>query len=224
MPAAPTGPAQPAAPPQGTSRIGRLLGLTRWLVSYGKNLAEKIRRHAGTPAFAPLAIPFGTTNPATILALVTRGLRLAIALEQRLAERQARGEDIAPHVTRSPSPRTRSSTPRPRDPRPRPEPVPDVVSLPTPEEIAAILRRRPVGAVIADICRDLGILPGNIEPDLWRELMRTFAEYGGNFPAYFNTMMDRLFPLARLCRLGELPDASWRSPPPLPLAPATGPP
>jgi hypothetical protein len=42
--------------------------------------------------------------------------------------------------------------------------------LPTEEEIAAEVRRRPVGAVIADICRDLGIAPGRLDPAFWREL------------------------------------------------------
>ena len=39
------------------------------------------------------------------------------------------------------------------------------------------MRRRPVGAVIADICRDLGIVPSN---PLWRELSLAIIANGGN--------------------------------------------
>ena len=50
--------------------------------------------------------------------------------------------------------------------------------MPTPEQIAAAVRRRPIGAVIADICRDLGILPNH---PLWRELQVVIIREGGNF-------------------------------------------
>jgi hypothetical protein len=49
--------------------------------------------------------------------------------------------------------------------------------LPTPEQIAAEVRRRPIGAVIADICRDLGIMPNH---PLWRELREVIIRHGGN--------------------------------------------
>jgi hypothetical protein len=49
--------------------------------------------------------------------------------------------------------------------------------LPTPEQIAAQVRRRPIGAVIADICRDLGIMPNH---PLWRELSEVIICHGGN--------------------------------------------
>jgi hypothetical protein len=39
--------------------------------------------------------------------------------------------------------------------------------MPTAEQIAAEVRRRPIGAVIADICRDLRILPSH---PLWRDI------------------------------------------------------
>ena len=45
------------------------------------------------------------------------------------------------------------------------------------EQIAAQVRRRPIGAVIADICRDLGIMPNH---PLWPELSEVIVCHGGN--------------------------------------------
>jgi len=66
-------------------------------------------------------------------------------------------------------------------------PLPDV---PTEEEIAAALRHRPAAAVIADICRDLGIVPAN---PLWGEVMAVLCQRGGNVMKYFKDVMARLF-------------------------------
>jgi hypothetical protein len=87
--------------------------------------------------------------------------------------------------------------------------------VPTPEQIAAKVRRQPIGAVLADICRDLGIAPSH---PLWDELHLAVTEYGGN---YVRLVMDRLnqaFPIARIvARLKARPAA-----PPEPAG--TGPP
>lgn len=77
--------------------------------------------------------------------------------------------------------------------RPRPLAAPDVVALPTSEEIAALLRRRPLGAVIVDICHDLGIMPGDVDPELLRELSAAIIEYGGSLARYLAGTMDRVF-------------------------------
>jgi hypothetical protein len=53
----------------------------------------------------------------------------------------------------------------------------------------AARRRRPVGAIIADICRDLGIVPSN---PLWRELSRGIIENGGNLATLFKDTCKRL--------------------------------
>jgi hypothetical protein len=60
-----------------------------------------------------------------------------------------------------------------------------LADLPTPEQIAAqhaagldpLVRHRPIGAVLADICRDLGILPNN---PLWPELSVLVVRHGGS--------------------------------------------
>jgi hypothetical protein len=72
--------------------------------------------------------------------------------------------------------------------------------MPTAEEIAAALRNRPAGAVIADICRDLGIVPAH---PLWREVMAVLAEYRGNFTKLFKSVTKRL--------TAWFTDPSWRA-------------
>ena len=58
--------------------------------------------------------------------------------------------------------------PRAKTPNPRAdESVSTLVALPTPEEIAELLRRRPVHAVLIDICSDLGIVTAD---PMWIEL------------------------------------------------------
>ena len=60
--------------------------------------------------------------------------------------------------------------------------------LPTPGDIAADIRRRPAGAVLADICRDLGIVPSN---PLWRELSEAIISYGGNLATLLGDIFER---------------------------------
>lgn len=228
VPALPTGPAQPAhtnpepASAQGCRRIGRILGLLRSLIAYGKDLAEKLRQNAGTPAFAHLARPFGTTDLAAIFRSIIRGVGLAAALHERLASRAAHGRDLTPSPLRLPSLRS-PGTSRPRPRRARPEAAPDALALPTPEEIAALLRRRPLGALIVDICHDLGITPGDVKPALWRELLDAIIEYGGSLGTYFTGTMDRLL-VTRQGRHRATPPPMAASCPPAPPALATGPP
>jgi len=57
--------------------------------------------------------------------------------------------------------------------------------LPTPEEemFAEIVekdRDRPIGAILLDICRDLGIVPAQMDPALWAELRRAISLHGGD--------------------------------------------
>ena len=61
--------------------------------------------------------------------------------------------------------------------------------MPTAEEIAAALRHRPAAAVIADICRDLGIVPAH---PLWGEVMTVLCGHGGNVMKFFKDVMARL--------------------------------
>jgi len=65
---------------------------------------------------------------------------------------------------------------------------PRLAHLPTQAEIAAQVRRRPVGAVFADICRDLGIVPTH---PLWRELTLAVIANGGRLTALLKGALDR---------------------------------
>ena len=88
-----------------------------------------------------------------------------------------------------------SATP---DPGPQPRSFdtahdPRRARLPTEEEIAAAVRRRPVGAVIADICRDLGIAPGLLDRAFWDELSLAIIAYGGSLAGFLLNLNRRLF-------------------------------
>ena len=73
--------------------------------------------------------------------------------------------------------------------------------LPTPEQIAAEVRRRPIGAVIADICRDLGIMPNH---PLWRELRDAIIRYGGSLARLVKDICDCAFQTSRLALAAQL--------------------
>ncbi len=176
---APVAAVQPAPHRAVPPRIGQVLGLVRTLIAYGQNLADTLRQHTADPhvlpCFAFLAITFGTTDFARILARIARGLLRAAALEARLSRRAARGQDLKPMAIRLPSPR------KPRAAKPAaPAEDPCLARLPTPEEILAKDRRRPIGAVLVEICLDLGIVPGQMKRATWDELCLALIEYGGN--------------------------------------------
>ena len=184
------------------SRSGRLLSLVRQLIDFGKQLAATLRSNPH---------PFGTGDIALILARITRGLLRAEALEARIIR--------TPPVW-TPSPR-RHALPvidrRPPGRRGRRSaPLPELC-LPTPEQIAAEVRRRPIGAVIADICRDLGIGPDH---PLWRELSDLIIYYGGNLANLVKDILSR----ARQRRASLWPPASPAPSLQSPSPAGTGPP
>jgi hypothetical protein len=187
------------------SRSGRLLGLVRQLIDYGKQLAATLRNNPP---------PFGTSNIAQILARITRGILRAEALEARINGTAAR-LDAEPAPSRAPSHR-RSPVARAAAPPTEAGSTPEL-SLPTPEQIAAEVRRRPIGAVIADICRDLDIMPSH---PLWRELSHLIIRYDGNLANLVEDILDRAFQ----CAASSWPPA-WPAPSQQSPAPAgTGPP
>jgi hypothetical protein len=168
------------------TRTGRLLGLLHKLIDYGKDLAHSLQQRTAT-AVAPSAVTqqFGTLNIVLILSRIVRGLRLAAALEARLVAHPLR-EEAAPALVLAPSDRApRIAQPPAQRASRAASPLPDV---PTAEEIAAALRHRPIGAVVADICRDLGIVPAH---PLWREVLMVITENDGNFVGFFNDALDR---------------------------------
>lgn len=79
-------------------------------------------------------------------------------------------EDVPPAPARS------QRTARPA----RPSGDPHCAGWPSIKQLAAELRRRPIAAVLAGICRDLGITPHH---PLWSEMRQAIAAYGGNVEA-----------------------------------------
>jgi hypothetical protein len=204
MSAAATSP-DPASPP---SPAARLLNAVRKLIDYGKQLAASLHQGSITSV---VANAFGTADIALILARITQGLHRALVLEERIVRTAARldadprskpaSSARAPHASRPPTPRAT-------------EAEPDLTPLPTPEQITAKARRQPIGAVIAEICSDLGILPSH---PLWRELQRLITKYNGNYARLVIDIVHRPF-------LPVVPPDLAPSPAEPPAQAATGPP
>ena len=55
------------------------------------------------------------------------------------------------------------------------------------------MRRRPIGAVIVDICHDLGITPGQLDRAFWDELSHAIIAYGGSLAGFLGNLHTRLF-------------------------------
>ena len=222
MSAAATAPgptSQPAPWPASTDRRGclaRLLGLVRKLIDHGKQLAAAVgQRSLPNDPFLTRCC-FGTSDIALILSRITLALHRAVALEARLLRSAAR-PDPKPQPPCSPSPRAVRARQAPREPA---EADPRLAGLPTPEQIAAEIRRRPVGAVIADICRDLGIMADH---PLWRELHTAIMLHGGNLAGYLKDMFERAR-AARHEHMKALSAATAPAPPPALEPASTGPP
>jgi hypothetical protein len=219
MSAATTAPApttQPAPWPVLADRRGclaRLLGLVRKLIDHGKQLAAAVgqRSLANHPVLARCC--FGTLDIALILSRITLALQRATALEARLLRSAAR-PDPKPRPPRVSPPRTPRAPQAPADVDPR------LAALPTPEQIAAEIRRRPVGAVIADICRDLGIMADH---PLWRELHTAIMLHGGSLAGFLKDMFDRTR-ATRHERMKAFYPAPAPAPPPALEPVSTGPP
>jgi len=181
--------AETPAPTTEPSRSGRLLTLVRKLINYGREIATTIRPHTtAQPIFAK--VRFGTTDLTLIFARIARGLLLANALEARVLRSAA-------HLDAGPRPAgARSAARAPTAARAAEPADAGLAHLPTAEQIAAEVRRRPIGAVIADICRDLGITGSH---PLWREVERAIIRHVGNLARLVTDLIDRAFPLpARL--------------------------
>ena len=205
-------PDQASAP--ASTRTGRLLGFVRELIDYGKHIAAVLQRRAITTVPFPLACRFGTRNAALILMRIVRAVQLATALEARLIRHPLREVSALPAAPRPPSERARRAA-QPGESRARPArpPLPD---MPTAEEIAAALRNRPVGEVLAQICNDLGIVPDH---PLWDEIISAVVRFGGNLIKLVEDVTDRMSFWST--DPSALEEAGWAQPQP---QAATGPP
>ena len=199
------------------TRTSRVLGLVRALIDYGKQLASTLQQRSPATNLTDVTRHFGTIDIAWILSCITRGLHRAAELEARLANRLTR-QQAAPAAINSPTRR------QPRAAPPEDESTstddPPLARMPTPRDIAARVRHRPVGAVLADICRDLGIVASH---PLWRELSFAIIEGGGNLATLVRDIFKRLS-AGMLNPLAAMQQAAPEPHPPSAVALATGPP
>ena len=215
-------PDPPRAGADTPTRLGRVLSLVRKLIDYGKKLAVTVQQRAGTPGFARFVSPFGTADLAVILARITNGLRRAAALEAKLCRRVERGRDLTVAPIRLPTPRAPGAARQVAQPEPQPV-DPRLARLPTEAEIAEEVRRRPIGAVIVDICCDLGIAPGDLDRGFWDEINLAIIMYGGSIVRFFNDRRRRSSAFLFGDNSGGA-DPGWPAPPSRLPVPATGPP
>jgi hypothetical protein len=188
---------RPVAVADTTTVTGRCLDVLRRLISYAKDLAATVQQRGVEANFGDVVRDFCTVDLKLILAHIARALLLAAAVEDRLVIRAEREAATAAKAATHPQPQAPSAPPPPppsaprtaRTRRPRIIDVnPLLAGLPTPEQIAAELRRRPLGDVLADICRDLHILPGH---PLWQELNFAIWDLGGNATGLLSEMIKR---------------------------------
>src|SRR5215469_5578573 len=114
------------------THIGSLIYAVQTLLAYGRHLADTVVKRAKMPAFASIAVGFGTADLPLIMARIQRGIIRAIALARVLDDRLATGRDLRPCML--PCYRTRPW------PLPEPDPVDTLARTPrhyTPPRITA---------------------------------------------------------------------------------------
>ena len=80
--------------------------------------------------------------------------------------------------------------PRAKTPVPRAdESVSTLVALPTSEEIAELLRHRPVHIVLIDFCSDLDVVTAD---PMWIELRCALVENGGRVVTFYKDLRKRI--------------------------------
>lgn len=170
----------PAAP---AGAAAGLLVLVRALAVIGQELLDCLRDGAGAIHPSRLLFRFQTDMIALIVARVQRGLMIAAALEKRLLRGGHMLGLTRPNLgIAQPDQR---DTPHPSNPTRRRKARYDaaaddaalLLGLPSAEDIAERLRRQPIGAVLVDLCLDLGI---NCTHPLWRDLHAAILCHGGN--------------------------------------------
>jgi hypothetical protein len=208
--------------PSGTDKPTRsagLLALIRNLIAFGKQIVASLSQ-GGSLSDLPHGPRFGTGDIALIVARITRGLRRAEALEARIARNAVRFDA-------EPKPRNAPAEPKSHPARPAVQRGDDEASLlahlPSEEEIAAEVRRRPVGAVIADICRDLGITTGH---PLWRDIHLAIMFNGGSLVRHVKDLTHRVLngPLSGYPSVTVLTALTHLLTTPAPPVASTGPP
>jgi hypothetical protein len=199
--AAPT----PKPPRPIPGRIGAVLAVIQTLIAHARHFATIATARAAAPEFAPAAAIFGTYDVPPLLLRMHRGLLRALALQRYLLARAARGRnlrfiwppylDLQPHhrppARPAPAKRPAPTSPRRKDPALLGPGDPRASYLPTPEELDAEVRRRPVGRTITYICLDLGIAPCLCDGDFWDKIDKILRRYGGSLNRLYEVRAGR---------------------------------
>ena len=195
----------PTKPRPIPGRIGAVLHVLAALIAHARHFAATATTRVAAPEFATAAAVFGTYDLPTIVQRMQRGILRALALRDYLLARAARGQNLRfawpprvalqPHhrPPAKPAPCLRAERSRPRGPDPAllsPD-DPAASRLPTPEECAADVRRRPVGRTIAYICMDFGIAPGLCDGEFWNKVERLLRRYGGSLNRLYEVRAQR---------------------------------
>lgn len=193
----PSDPTADAPAPQAGRSTGtavRLLDLVRALIVIGQELVEGFKDGAG--GFTPdqLRVRFDTGRIALIVARVRRALLIAARLETRLVRYGHRLDAPWPAPGQATATQPRPAA-RPGQPGARAERFDAaaddaalLAGLPSADEIARRMRRQPVGAVLVDLCLDLGI---NTTHPLWRPLNEAIIRHGGSLARLLQVRFQR---------------------------------
>jgi len=194
-----SGPASPPDPPQDRPastlppNIAAVLHILGIVLGYGRHLLDTLHLRAASPTFTLIASCFGTARLTTICAHLNRGILRATALQRVLLARAATGRDLIiqprrirrdaaqpapadlqaePPAAPQAEPQSEQSTASGRKSRKPPPSGPDDPerSMPTLEELERQVRHRSIGRTMADICLDLGVMPGLCTREFWNQL------------------------------------------------------
>ena len=231
-------PAQDRAGRSLPERLAALLHVVRVLLGHGRRLTEIVPASAANVEFATLAAVWGTYTLPTILIRLQRGILRAMALERYLLSRAAKGREIGLVYPRERPPAKPPAEPEQgakdaesasKDPGGRAKPGhdesgctpkrpafdPDDLRIPTPEELDAEVRCRPLGRTILSICMDLAVIPSFCTGPFWNQIFDTLNNYGGSFTTLFKIREHRETSFQK--ERDKKPDTwsfTWRHPPP----------
>ena len=142
-----------------------MLALVRKLIACGQELLGSLQGCEGPHPPLETFRRFGCLSLTLVIARITRGLIIAGVLEDRFLRRLPRKDERPDRAPRPPAPK--ADRPKPRRSLWTSHDAELDGPLPSAEAIAERLKGRPAGAVLTEICRDLGI--DTLHP-LWREL------------------------------------------------------
>jgi hypothetical protein len=226
---APQGETTPEAVSAKPTRSQVLLDLILQLINAGFERLAIIRSKASNEESHDIGNAFGTFNICVIAARIIRGLKLTAALPDRVTEN-------APRIDHPPSPRISPDSQaashrqaRKRKPSEAADNATLLRKLPTDREIADMLRHRTIGAVLAQICADLGI---NVNHPMWQDVRYLIAIHGGHQPPVIARHFQRLETVREKVRTSIAPgwtfyrdpgpDPDFAGPPPDTTGPPPG--